>query len=266
MRWSHQSTFFIFAVLFAAEVTVSAPINVDLDELLEARSPVVLRSSTRKSTYRPPVTRSQTAPPAPPKADDPPKASSSKPKVDDKDKFKAEDFKMSSGAYRKQAKVTLHRTGTDTLVRSDTGKKLETGKEGDHKVEGQTLAKALNDGGYKRSDLTPKTKKRVKKIFNSDQNMVAISAKMNRIKGQHTMQRLKGGKGVDDPHLNKYLKTDLPQTKIFTEDITKAFAKGGKITNVDLLTQHMGTLNVDSGSESDSASATPTKPKPKGKP
>ena len=173
MRWSHQSTFFIFAILFAAEVAVSAPINVDLDEFLEARSPVrVTRSTTKKNAYHPPVTRSATkaATPAPPKPDhDPPKASSSKPKADDKDKFKANDFKMPSNAYRKETKVALHRTGTDDFVESNTGKKLAPGEHAgehfenpkllridterfneDHFHEGQTLAKELNDKGHRR--------------------------------------------------------------------------------------------------------------------
>jgi len=266
MRWSYPSTFFIFAVLFAAEVAVSAPINVDLDELLEARSPArVTRSSAKRAAYRPPVTRSQTAP-APPKADDPPKASTSKPKDGDKSQlFKPEDFKAASETYRKQAKTTLHRTGKDGFVESDTGKGLAPGKQGDHKVEAQTLAKELNDKGYKKSDYTPRTRKRVRKLFNSKQNMVGISAKLNRIKGQHTTSRLKGGEGVDDPHLKKYLKKDLPQTKIFSKEVSEAFKKGGKITDVDLLTQHMKTVQLsDSGSESDgSVSATPTKPRPK---
>ena len=35
----------------------------------------------------------------------------------------------------------------------------------------------VNDHDY--SDLTPRTKKRVRKLFNSEKNMVAISAKFN---------------------------------------------------------------------------------------
>ena len=139
MRWSYSSTFFIFAVLFAAEVAVSAPINVDLDELLEARSParVVTRSAARRAAYRPPVTRSATRAnnPAPPKADDPPKASSSKVKIDDKEKFKASDFKADSATYRKAAKTELHRTGKDGLVETAVSKGLAPGKEGGEHFE-----------------------------------------------------------------------------------------------------------------------------------
>ena len=189
MRWSHQSSFFIFAVLIAAEVALSAPINVDLDVLLEARSPVTTREQSKKAQkkYHPPVTRSQTRahadPPAPPADHDQPKASTSKAstskastskastskvKADD-DKFKAEDFKMSSDAYRKNTKVALHRTGTDGFVESDTGKKLAPGEHAgehfeypkllridterfdeDHFHEAQTLAKELNDKGHRR--------------------------------------------------------------------------------------------------------------------
>ena len=134
MRWSHPSTFFIFAVLFATEVAVSAPINVDLDELLEARSPGrVTRSTTRRTEYRPPVLRSATNS-AKPKADDPPKASTSKVKDDDKSQlFTAGDFKAASETYRKQAKTELHRTGQDGFVEKDASKGLGPGKQaGEH--------------------------------------------------------------------------------------------------------------------------------------
>jgi len=186
-------------------------------------------------------------------------------KVDDNDKFKPDDFRNKS--YRKQAKVIYHRTGKDTLEKSETSKGLAPGEklEGDHKVEAQTLAKELNDKGYKKSDYTPRTRRRVRKLFNSKQNIVGISANMNRLKGQHTKSRLKGGKGVNDPHLKNYLKKDFQETRIFSKEVNKALAEGGKINDADLLTQHMKTLHLsDSGSESGgSVSATPTKPKPK---
>ena len=48
MRWSYQSSLFIIAVLIAADVAISAPIDVDSDILLEARSPARTRSITSK--------------------------------------------------------------------------------------------------------------------------------------------------------------------------------------------------------------------------
>ena len=141
MRWSYQSSLFIFAFLIAAEVALSAPIYVDSDVLLEARSPVRTRAQIKKDTpiLHRPITRSTT------RSTTQAQAGPSTPKtvrvttVTNKAKadalgvrFTARHFKKGSSTYRRTAAMagvpTFSRTGRSGIVQGKTGRTLSPGK------------------------------------------------------------------------------------------------------------------------------------------
>ena len=134
MRWSQPSLFFIFAVLILGEVAISAPIYVDSDIVLEARSPVrttpvKTRSSTRAQRPATPPPRPPPRPRTPPPR---PATSMGRPASP----VRAADFKKSSATYRKAALEgdTYHRT-SGGLVKSKTGPSLGPGKQAGERLK-----------------------------------------------------------------------------------------------------------------------------------
>ena len=105
MRWSLTSAFFIIAVFITGEVVVSAPINVDSNILLEARSRSAAPAKVKEALKRPrriiPATSSHGRSGSP---------------------LRAGHFKKSSKTYRNAAlkAPTFHPTGTTSSSGSST--------------------------------------------------------------------------------------------------------------------------------------------------
>jgi hypothetical protein len=132
MRWSHKSLFFIFAVLILGEVAICAPINVDSDIVLEARSPVTTRSMTRKQTHV--AARPHAATPASPRK---PSHNANRAKAAlGSSPLRAAHFKKSSATYRRAAlkAPTFHRTAGG-LVKTKTGRFLGKGKQAGERLK-----------------------------------------------------------------------------------------------------------------------------------
>ena len=130
MRWSYLSSFLIFAILIAGEVAISAPINVDI--LLEARSPVTTRAMTRAQTHhvttRAMAQAGQNHNAAPLKSSH--KTKQAKAALGITSPLRAGHFKKASATYRRAAlkgTSTFHRTGRNGLVKSKTGSSLDPG-------------------------------------------------------------------------------------------------------------------------------------------
>jgi hypothetical protein len=134
MRWSYQSTLFIFGALIAAEVAISAPIYIDSD-VLEARSPGVTRRSKRIAAAASgggdgPATRSSTQASFPAVAASPRKVARKKTAkaILIGSPLRAHHIKKSSATYRRQALksgLEFSRTGKTGLVESKTGSSIK---------------------------------------------------------------------------------------------------------------------------------------------
>jgi len=263
MRWSLPSSFFIFAVLIAGEVAVSAPINVDSNILLEVRSPVTTRAMTRAQSHNTPQNPHHGGPhlPAGPLFQHPPPQNHATPlKPKDKAKrakaanqvrlgisaspLRAGHFKKSSGTYRKSAQKgpTYHRTGRSGLVKTKTGSSLDPGTHADHMVEAQTVAHAVEKAGLKKSDIHADTMHKVKDVLNGPENMAVISGPLNIKKGQHTTSKLAGGAGSSDPHVHRLMGETRDKTTAVAKKLNKVFEDGGNDVNV--LSAHMRTMKI----------------------
>jgi len=105
----------------------------------------------------------------------------------------------------------------------------QKGQHADHVLEAQTVKSALKSIGQTFENLKPSTRHRMKKAFNSPDNVVFIPGSTNMSKGQQTKKALKGPspEPPQRPDLKIYLPVAGPRASRFAPTLDKILKEEG---------------------------------------
>ncbi|KIM35506.1 hypothetical protein M413DRAFT_32450 [Hebeloma cylindrosporum] len=158
-------------------------------------------------------------------------------------KLTAGSLKKSSATYRKAAlrSSTFTKSG-GKISKTKTPKVAPKGKDADHILEAQTVAKALHRGGHTTTtSLGTKGHQAVKDALNHHSNMAFVDADVNRAKGQAHRSALSG----NTPHASGHVKDYMKQTSTAGKDTAKkvdSVLKKHGVSGVSVQKEHQGVL------------------------
>jgi len=157
-------------------------------------------------------------------------------------KLTAGSLKKSSSTYRNAAlrSSTFTKNGGG-ISKTKTPKAPPKGKDADHILEAQTVAKALHKGGHTTTGSLGGAHQAVKNTLNHHSNMAFVDAGVNRAKGQVHKSALSGKTPHASSHVKDYMKQTSSAGKSTAKKVDDVLKKHG-VSGVSVQKEHQGVL------------------------